>query len=132
VLFADVARVANATSSPRREGSARVSFPTSIFIRYVVGVAGVEPEALVQKDVFAQGDADGARRSLSRQRFVFDAGGKIVSRTLKNLTPVPRILGRNSLLLFVKSMVPQEGFEPPTPSLRNLRSLILWSSLAFR
>jgi hypothetical protein len=54
--------------------------------------------------------------------FCFDGGGKMVSRTLKNLPPIFRSCGHKSMLSFFKSLVPQEGFEPHTPSLRMILS----------
>jgi hypothetical protein len=46
--------------------------------------------------------------------FSFDAGGKMVSRTLKNLPPVFGNCCCKSMRLLQKLMVPQEGFKPQT------------------
>jgi hypothetical protein len=47
----------------------------------------------------------------------------MVSRTLKNLPPVSRDRGYKSMLSLPKLLVPQEGFEPQTPSLRMMAGL---------
>jgi hypothetical protein len=44
----------------------------------------------------------------------------MVSRTLKNLPPVFGSFYHKPMLLLSKFVVPQEGFEPPTPSLRMI------------
>jgi len=46
--------------------------------------------------------------------------GKMVSRMLTNLATDFQWLRHKSLLFLSKLMVPQEGFEPPTPSLRMM------------